>query len=36
MEENNSLIVMYLGKNPSEEVVEACCNAFANYVYREL
>lgn len=36
MENDSDLILLYFGKNPSAEVVEACCNAFANYVYFEL
>lgn len=36
MENDSDLILMYFGKNPSSEVVESCCNSFANYVYFEL
>jgi hypothetical protein len=25
-----------LGNNPSDEVIVACCNAFAKYIYSEL
>lgn len=36
MVESGDLIVLYFGKNPAEEVIDACCNAFSNYIYREL
>lgn len=36
MVERGDLIVLYFGKNPTEEVIDACCNAFSNYIYREL
>lgn len=36
MVENGDLIVLYFGKNPTEEVIDACCNAFSNYIYCEL
>ena len=36
MVESGDLIVLYFGKNPTEEVIDACCYAFSNYIYREL
>lgn len=32
----NSILINYLGGNPSAEAVNACCSSFANYIYKEI
>lgn len=32
----NEILKRYLGGSPPDEAAEACCNAFANYIYAEI
>ena len=32
----STLLLQLLGDNPTDDVINACCNSFANYIYFEL